>query len=61
MDSGKEVSTWSIDDVSKFLGTIGLVSLQDAFMTNAVNGADLLVLSDEDFKESLGATPLQVS
>ena len=56
----KDISSWSIQDVTTFLQGIGLGSLQSAFETNAVNGSDLLDLSDEDYVESLHTTPLQV-
>jgi hypothetical protein len=55
------VPKWDVDTVCGFLTQIGLGALTDAFKTNAVNGSDLISLSDEDFKDSLGCTPLQVS
>jgi hypothetical protein len=60
MSAPKPVSRWDIDDVVAFLGSIGLPQLGDSFRANAVNGKDLSDLSDEDFKESLGCTALQV-
>jgi len=60
MSAPVPVPKWSVENVVAFLGSIGLPQLGDAFKANAVNGSDLLFLTDEDFKESLGCTPLQV-
>ena len=61
MSAPVPVPKWSPDEVVMFLGSIGLPQLGDAFKSNAVNGSDLIDLTDEDFKDSLGCTPLQVS
>jgi hypothetical protein len=55
------VPKWDVDMVCNFLQQIGLAPLAEAFKTNAVNGSDLIELTDTDFKESLGCTPLQAS
>jgi hypothetical protein len=55
-----QVASWSVDDVVTFLAQIGLPHLAEGFRDNAVNGNDLAGLTDEDFKESLGCTGLQV-
>jgi hypothetical protein len=54
------VPKWDVDMVCGFLTQIGLTPLTEAFKTNAVNGSDLIGLTDADFKDSLGCTPLQV-
>jgi hypothetical protein len=51
---------WSVDDVSSWLADLNLEALQPEFRKNAVSGADLLELSDEDLSSFLKATPLQV-
>jgi len=60
MAAPNPVPKWSVDETIAFLGNIGLPHLGDAFRENAVSGSDLIDLSDADFKESLGCTPLQV-
>lgn len=60
MSAPKPVAKWDVDEVVAFLGSIGLPQLGDAFQANAVNGKDLIDLSDEDYKDSLGCTALQV-
>lgn len=49
-----------MDDVAAFLDRLELDSLIPAFKENAVDGKDLVGLSDDDLKEYLGAKPLQV-
>lgn len=60
MSVPQPVPKWDVDTVASFIGGIGLPQLVDAFKSNAVNGADLIALSDDDFTSSLGCTPLQV-
>lgn len=57
---GTSVSDWSQDDVASFLGDIGLGHLAPKFKDNGVNGKDLLELEDDDYRESLGCSNLQV-
>lgn len=59
-DQPKAVQEWTPGDVEVFLRGLDLPSLVPSFKTNAVNGADLLVLSDDDFMRDLGCTQLQV-
>ena len=54
------VASWDIAAVCGFLEGIGLHALVPAFKDNAVNGKDLLDLTDEDFRDSLGCSNLQV-
>lgn len=54
------ISDWSQDDVCQFLDSLGLDHLKGAFKENGVNGKDMLELTDEDYKDSLGCTNLQV-
>lgn len=55
----KMVKDWSVDEVLAMLKSIGLNSLVDTFRLNGVQGKDLVLLSDEDFKE-LGMSGLQI-
>jgi hypothetical protein len=48
-----------VQDVCAALEHIGLDSLTPSFRANAVNGQDLLALTDEDFETSLQCTKLQ--
>jgi len=54
------IDTYSQADVSELLERIGLGHLGPVFKENGVNGKDLLSLEDEDYKESLNCTNLQV-
>lgn len=54
------VQEWSIKDVQDFLEGLGLSSLTPEFEKNAINGADLLRLSDHDFTHELKCTGLQL-
>lgn len=54
------LSEYSQEDVSKLLERIGLGHLAPVFKENGVNGKDLLSLEDEDYKESLNCSNLQV-
>ena len=61
MSAPKPVPQWDIETVASWISSIGLpAAISDAFKTNAVNGADLIALSDEDYTQSLGCTGLQV-
>ena len=60
MSVPQPVPKWDVETVCNFIGGIGLESLAPAFKENAVNGADLIALSDEEYVESLGCTKLQV-
>lgn len=52
--------SWSVDQVASFLEDLELAPLVKGFRENAVNGCDLLSLSDEELKGVLGCTALQV-
>ncbi|KAL4451686.1 hypothetical protein ABPG75_007348 [Micractinium tetrahymenae] len=55
-----DVAAWSREDVCVFLERLGLPQeLQDAFRKNAVDGADVVGLSDADLVGELGCTQLQ--
>lgn len=56
----KQVADYTQDDVSAMLERIGLGHLSPVFKENGVNGKDLLSLEDEDYKESLNCSNLQV-
>lgn len=58
--AGTGVSDWSQADVATFLEDIGLGHLAPKFKDNGVNGKDLSELEDEDYRESLGCSNLQV-
>eukprot|EP00889_Picochlorum_renovo_P005525 jgi/Picre1/32555/NNA_007901.t1 len=47
-------------EVASFLEDIGLGHLAPKFKDNGVNGKDLLELEDEDYRESLGCSNLQI-
>jgi len=55
----KLVQNWSVEEVLAMLKSIGLNSLVEAFKLNGVSGKDLVLLSDEDFKE-MGMSGLQI-
>lgn len=57
---GPPVSSWNCDAVVEFLNDIGLGHLAAGFKENAVDGKDLLGLSDDDLREELKCTNLQV-
>ena len=50
-----------MEDVCGFLDGLSLQALTTNFKSNAVNGKDLLELSDEDMMHDLSCTRLQVS
>lgn len=52
------VSRWTVDDVTAWLETLGLGQYKDRFRQNAIDGTELLDLSDADLQESLGVGPL---
>lgn len=55
--SGQEalrVSSWSVDDVSKWLQTISLGQYSEAFIDAAIDGEFLYDINDDDLKNSLG-------
>lgn len=54
------IENWSTDDVQSLLEDIGLGHLAPKFKDNGVNGKDLLELEDDDYRESLGCSNLQV-
>ena len=60
---GRPVDQWTVDEVLKGLETeFGGVSvdLKRKIEENAVDGAFLSVLTDEDLKNELGCTPIQI-
>lgn len=56
-----KVSEWSVDQVGDFLQGLQLGGLAPAFKENAVDGKDLLNLTDDDYIRDLKLTNLQVS
>jgi len=55
-----DVQGWSVGQVAEFLRSLELSHLAQAFIDNAVNGKDLLELSDDDFINDLKCTSIQV-
>lgn len=49
-----KVSSWSVDDVSRWLQTISLGQYAEAFIDAAVDGEFLYDLNDDDLKNTLG-------
>lgn len=58
--SSVNVATWDVDAVTSWLAELKLDAVLPAFKANAVDGADLLNLSEQELKEELGCTTLQV-
>ena len=52
--SNVRVESWSINDVSNWLGSISLSQYQSAFKEGAVDGTFLCELTDEDLRNTLG-------
>lgn len=52
--SSLQVSTWSVDDVAKWLQTLSLGQYAEAFIDAAVDGEFLYDLNDDDLKNTLG-------
>jgi hypothetical protein len=50
----KAVSVWNANDVSKWLGDIGLPQYKTLFLQNDVDGQALLGLTKKDLQEDLG-------
>lgn len=59
LPAGEDVGAWSVDQVAGWLEGLQLGAVAPAFKTNAVDGGDLLALSDSDLREELGCTALQ--
>jgi hypothetical protein len=55
----KKAASWSVDDVVTFLDSLSLGHVAPAFTDNAVDGAMLQCLSEEDMVKDLGLKPLQ--
>ena len=55
------VQQWSVDDVSTFLERLHLNNLVPEFKHNAVDGKDLVALTDEELAEELKCSKLQVA
>lgn len=49
-----QVSSWSVDDVTKWLQTLSLGQYAEAFADSAVDGEFLYDLNDDDLKNTLG-------
>jgi len=56
---GGPVSAWKVDDVVRFLEDLQLGHVAKKFVEDAVDGAMLLNLSDEDLVSELGLSKLQ--
>lgn len=54
------VASLTQQQVQDMLERIGLGHLKPKFAENGVNGQDLLELTEDDYRESLGCTGLQV-
>jgi len=50
---------WSLDEVSQYLDFLGLRHIEEKFKENAVDGAMLVDLSEEDLCKELGLLKLQ--
>lgn len=60
MGSDEPLNCWDINRVASWLGSLGLPQeVQDSFKRNAVDGGELVGLSDEDLVRELGCTTLQ--
>lgn len=57
--SNKPIERYTIDEVVELVQDIGFGQRAQNFRDNAVNGKDLLILSNEDFQE-LGLTKIQI-
>jgi hypothetical protein len=53
------VKDWSIEDVCSWISGLGLEAVAPEFKKNAVNGADLACLSEQELQGDLGLTRLQ--
>ena len=51
--NGKEISTWSNDDVTNWLKEINLSNYIDSFQNSQITGYDLCYLSNTELKEEL--------
>jgi hypothetical protein len=60
MSAPVPVPKWTIEAVGGWLEALGLGALDPAFKANAVDGAMLVDLTDEEYTSSLGCTGLQV-
>jgi hypothetical protein len=49
-----QVSSWSVEDVAKWLQTLSLGQYSEAFIDSAVDGEFLYDLTDDDLKNTLG-------
>lgn len=49
-----KVSSWSVDDVSKWLQTLSLGQYSESFIDSAIDGEFLYDLNDDDLKNTLG-------
>ena len=56
----KPVAQWGVDDVVAYLDGLQLGHLAGAAKDNALSGAGMLALSQEELQERLGLTKLQV-
>ena len=57
--SNSPVEEWSIDDVVSLLKENGLGHYAESFRANAINGRDLIDLTETDMTGDLGMTKLQ--
>ena len=56
----RDVSSWTVAQVGVWLGSLEVpYRIVEDFLDNAIGGADLLTLTDEDYQE-LGCKPLLV-
>ena len=57
---GAAIKDWSVAEVADFLAGLNLDALAGTFKDNAVDGKDLLELTDDEFAAELKCTNLQV-
>ena len=46
-------STWTVDDVSEWIGEMGLPQYKNAFKSHSIDGLALLLLTETDIKNDL--------
>ena len=58
-ETRRDPSSWSVQDVVQYLGTLELEHVAEQFVSNGVEGQMLLDLSQDDLQQELGLTKLQ--
>ncbi|XP_076437330.1 WD repeat, SAM and U-box domain-containing protein 1-like [Babylonia areolata] len=57
-DHVKPGGQWAVEDVAQWLDTLGLQQYVDSFRRNAIDGTELLALTDKDLEMCLGVAAL---